>query len=129
MEAYVSLLRGGAGVFAAKEMVTHDEFRKFYERLEMPSRYPGMQGYGYSIRLFPDKLAVVEATVRRQGVTNFHIWPVEPRRLEYHAIIYLEPEDQRNRQALGFDMFTEPVRQEAMAAARDSGNAVISGKV
>jgi PAS domain S-box-containing protein len=57
------------------------------------------------------------------------VWPDETPRDEYHAIIYLEPEDQRNKKALGFDMFTEEVRRQAMQAARDTGLPTASGKV
>ena len=41
----------------------------------------------------------------------------------------LEPEDQRNRRALGFNMSTEPARREAMERARDQGVSAASGRV
>jgi signal transduction histidine kinase/ActR/RegA family two-component response regulator len=43
--------------------------------------------------------------------------------------VYLEPLDKRNRAALGFDMFSEPVRRAAMERARDTGEASASGMI
>ena len=67
--------------------------------------------------------------MRRQGADAFHVWPQEPRRGFYTAIVFLEPLDLRNQAALGYDMFSDATRRAAMEAARDSGSAVASGKV
>ena len=50
-----------------------------------------------------------------EGLADFKVWPDYPRD-EYHAIIYLQPADHRNQRAIGYDMFTESVRREAMEA-------------
>ncbi|WGS23778.1 CHASE domain-containing protein [Bradyrhizobium sp. ISRA464] len=66
--------------------------------------------------------------LRSEGFPDYQIKPAGDRD-EYTSIIYLEPFDWRNRRAFGFDMFTEPVRREAMVTARDTGAPSISGKV
>lgn len=129
MEAYVALLRGGAGLFAASQSVTADNFRRFVERLEITKRFPGLQGFGYSVRLPADKIGALALQMRAQGVTNFTVWPAEPPREEYHSIVYLEPMDARNRRVQGYDMFTEERRRKAMEDARDLGNPRFSKKV
>jgi PAS domain S-box-containing protein len=128
MEAYLGLLRGGGGLFAANRQVTLDQFRKFYQRLEVEENYPGLQGFGYSVHFAPDKLAVLEQSMRDQGLRDFKVWPDTPRD-DYHSIVFLEPRDDRNRRALGFDMFTEAKRRRAMTEARDSGEPRLTGKV
>src|SRR5205814_5842056 len=50
-------------------------------------------------------------------------------RPEFHSITFLEPLDKRNAAALGYDMYTEPVRREAMDAAWTNGALAASGKV
>jgi signal transduction histidine kinase len=40
-----------------------------------------------------------------------------------------EPRNARNAGAIGYDMFSEPIRRAALEAARDSGNPTASGKV
>ena len=47
----------------------------------------------------------------------------------YTSIIYLEPFEGRNLRALGFDMYSESVRRQAMEQARDEDKATLSGKV
>jgi CHASE1-domain containing sensor protein len=47
----------------------------------------------------------------------------------FTAIVLLEPLDPMNRAALGYDMFSEPVRRAAMQQAAQTGSAVMSGQV
>lgn len=127
MDLYVALLRGGGALFAA-ENVSRTDWRRYTERLDVLNRYPGVQGVGYSREIPPDSIAIVEAEMHAQGVPDFRVWPTTPRE-EYHAILYLEPLDERNRAALGYDMYSEPGRREAMARARDSGQSALSQRV
>jgi signal transduction histidine kinase len=108
LEVYLATLRGGAALFAASDSVTEEEFRAYTERLEVQRRFPGVQGIGWTRRL-------------ARGLPG----PVDER----HAIVYLEPMDERNRAAIGFDMYSEPARRAAMARARDTGRPSLSGRV
>jgi signal transduction histidine kinase len=128
MQAHISLLHGLAGFFAASDSVTQEEFRRYAERLSLQTNFPGIQGVGFSARVAPEERAAFEGRARAAGIDGFRIWPDAPRG-EYHTILYLEPLDIRNQAALGFDMYTEPVRREAMSRARDSGAAAASGAV
>jgi signal transduction histidine kinase len=127
IETYVAMLLGGAGLFAASEDVTRREFSSYIERLELPHNYPGIQGVGFSRRVNPDERESLLAAIRRE-VPTFRFWPEEERD-DRHAIVYLEPDDERNRLALGYDMASEANRAEAMGRARDSGEPVATGKV
>ncbi|MBI2514455.1 MAG: CHASE domain-containing protein [Opitutae bacterium] len=128
LEAYVALLRGVAGLFAANERVTRVDFKAYVAQLGVERNYPGTQGIGFSQRVPPADLANVIADRRQQGAETFHVWPEDPRR-EYHTIVFLEPEDRRNLAALGYDMHTDAVRREAMDHAGRSGGAAVSGVV
>jgi PAS domain S-box-containing protein len=128
LETYIAILRASAGLMAAADGPTAHEFRAFVDRLGLQQRYPGIQGIGYTARIPAAELESVVAAERREGRPNFRVWPEEPR-AEYHAILYLEPLDQRNVAAIGYDMFTEATRREAMERARDTGEAAASGIV
>ncbi len=127
LATYIALLRATAGLRDAAAMDTR-AFRQYAERLEMQRRYPGVQGIGFSQRIRADEVEPVVNRLRASGNPTFRIWPDQPRD-EYHSIIHLEPPDQRNLAALGYDMFTEPTRHEAMARARDTGEPAVSGVV
>jgi PAS domain S-box-containing protein len=120
-------LRAGTGLFRANRTVSAEEFRRFVAQLNLEEKYPGIQGIGFTRRISPADRAAWEASVRLVH-PDFRIWPDHPRD-EYHSIVYLEPLDRRNRAAIGYDMFTEPTRQAAMARARDTGQPAASGRV
>ena len=127
LETYISTLRGVSGLLAASPNLDRAAFRAYVERLQVATYYPGIQGIGYSLRVAPAERAALEQRMRAQGFPNFQIWP-DDQRAEYHAIIYLEPQDRRNQQALGFDMFSEPTRRAAMERARDTALPPASGE-
>jgi signal transduction histidine kinase/ActR/RegA family two-component response regulator len=128
LSAYVAMLRAGSGLFAATGSVTREQFHAYVERLDLAQTYPGIQGIGVSLRVAASDREALVARTRSAGFADFKIWPEHPRD-EYHAIVYLEPLDRRNRAAIGYDMFTEPVRRDAMARARDTGQPAASGRV
>ena len=125
---YVALLRGGSGLFAVNRWVSDDEFRAYIERLRLPEFYPGMQGIGLAYRVTPENSAEFFARLRQQGMGNFKIWP-STNAVESFPIVYLEPLDDRNQHAVGFDMFSEPIRREAMIESRRLGAPVATRKV
>lgn len=127
LDAYIAMLRGGAGLFAASTEVQLPEFRAYVERLELAVRYPGIQGMGFSRLVRPEQREQVASVVRSAGVP-FKYWPDQPGQ-PVHAIVFLEPQDARNRLALGYDMYSESVRREAMDRARDTGAPAASGQV
>lgn len=126
LETYIALLRGTAALYAAGETVSLEEFRAYVERLRVKESYPGIQGIGFSQRVPAAQRATVAAQLRGT-YPDFRIWPDSPR-AEYHAIVFLEPLDAGNRHAIGYDMYTDPIRREAMERARDRADVALSGK-
>ena len=128
IETSIALLRAGTGLFAASESVEANEFEQFVRQIELEKNYPGVLGIGFSRRFSPQQKGDVIAEMHRQHINDFHVWP-EDSRSEYNAILYLQPANDLNRNAIGFDMGTEEVRRQAMDAARDSGKPTASGRV
>ena len=128
LEAYLNVLTATRAVLVADPGVSRDRLRAYLRGLTVQRRYPGIQGIGFSMRLEPQEVAALEAEMRAEGFSEFRVWPNDPRD-EVHAIVLLEPLDDRNLAALGYDMFTSAVRAEAMARARDLGRAQSSGPV
>lgn len=128
LSVHVALLRGAAGLFAAKPDVSRAEFHAFVERLDVEQIYPAVRGLGFSRRFKSSERDQIVASMRAQGYPDFTLGSA-PTGDEQHAILYLEPLDERNRAAIGFDMSTEEARRTAMMAARDQGVAFASGRV
>ena len=123
-----SMLRGCAGLLAARPDLTPEEFHAYARRLELEQWYPGVQGVGFAQRFREKDAEAIEAGLRSRGFPGLRVWPHSTGE-ERTAVVMLEPQDRRNRAAMGYDMFTDPIRREAMERARDEASAAISGKV
>lgn len=128
LSTYIAVLRAGAGFVSSQDgVVSRAEFKRFVDQLQLATHYPGVQGIGFTARLTSGGGDPREALVQL-GVPDLPLSPPGERD-EIHAIVHLEPLDQRNQAALGFDMYSEPVRREAMERARDTAQPAASGRV
>lgn len=125
---YIALLRSGRGFIESKKDLTRSSFANFVKSLELEKNYVGVQGIGYTVVIQPEEREQLIERMKTEGYADFKMFP-ETERESYQAIIYLEPLDERNRRALGYDMSTEATRREAMERARDTGVAAATGKV
>jgi PAS domain S-box-containing protein len=128
LHAHALLLRSGASFFYASDSVERTEWKEFVEKSKISENLPGIQGLGFSLIIPADKLQQHIQSVRNEGYPDYKVKP-EGKRDIYTSIIYLEPFDNRNLRAFGYDMFSEPVRRKAMERSRDNDLAVLSGKV
>lgn len=125
--AYRAVLRSGRGLFALSGAVDRQAWHEFVESLRLDEDFPGIQGFGFTAWIQPEALESYVAKMRDAGHENFEVWPRGPR-AHYSSIVMLEPTDWRNQRAIGYDMYSEPVRREAMDRAVRTGEAALSGK-
>ncbi len=128
MLAYAQVLRGMEGLFNSSDSVEHREFRAYFNSLQLEKNFPGIQGVGFSLLIQASDKEQHIRSVRRETDPSYTIKP-EGKRGTYSSIIYLEPFSNRNLRAVGYDMYSEPVRHAAMKLAADSATPVMSGKV
>lgn len=125
----IAILDGVVGLFNASSEVTQEEFAAFYRAVDKRREtLRGIQGVGYAAVVPNNNIPAFEQTIRKTGRRDFTVTPPGPRALTT-AIVYLEPSDWRNLRAVGFDMYSQETRREAMRAAADSGEPVLSGPV
>ncbi|EWY35710.1 hypothetical protein N825_37395 [Skermanella stibiiresistens SB22] len=129
MATYTAVLGATSALFAASDEVTRAEFGAFVARLDLRRRYVGIQAMGFSTRVAPDRIGHLEQDMRRQGFADFRAWPPGARE-EINSIIFLEPLDDRNKTAIGFDMAVEPMRrplrQDPVPVPLDRGSRLLS---
>lgn len=128
LEDYRLALQAGLGLFASSTTVSREEWRTFVAAMQLPLHYSGIQGMGYAPLVVPGRLDAHVRQANAEGLPGYRVGP-EGHRDIYAPIFYLEPATERNRAALGYDMYGEPRRREAMERARDSGLPSISGKL
>lgn len=134
MRAYQQVLLATRGLFDASVSVNRQEFRVFADSLRLTEMYPGIQGVGFSLLIPADQLQQHIRSVRAEGHTSYTVQPKATpadtaTREVYSSILFIEPFAGRNLRAFGYDMYSDPIRQAAMARARDTGEAALSGKV
>lgn len=128
LATYQQVLHGARGLFAASASVERHEFKAYVESLHLQQRYPGIQGVGF-VELVPKEHKDRHVMqIRRQGHPDYGIFPEEERNI-YAPIIYLEPFAGRNLRAFGYDMYSEPLRYQAMQYASEHNTIGMSGKV
>jgi PAS domain S-box-containing protein len=108
--------------------VKRADFRLFVQSIRLEQRFPGIQGLALAELVQPADRAAHLAAVRGDGAPGYDIRPPGERPI-YSSITHIEPFAGLNLRALGYDMLTDPTRRAAMEQARDSGQAVASGKV
>lgn len=128
MQYYENVLRSGIAFFQGSGYVSRQEWHVFVRTLHWQEHFSGCQGIGFAAMMAPSERQEIQRRMRREGYASFAIRPAGVRDV-YSAILYLEPMDRRNLHAIGYDMFSEPVRREAMVRARDTGMPSVSRKV
>jgi CHASE1-domain containing sensor protein len=128
VRVYENMLHGAEGLLSASDSVSRDDWKTYIDSLDIDTHHPGVQGVGYTIFIPQYEIEEHNENIRSEGFADYAIHPEGERDL-YSSIIYLEPFDNRNQQAFGFDMYQEPNRRRAMELARDSGEPVMSAKV
>lgn len=125
---YEQIQKSTLGLFYSSDEVTREEFRSFFNSQNLNENYPGIQGVGFSIIIPPGQIKEHTSAIRNEGFPDYKLWP-DGTRETYTSIIYLEPFQDLNLRAFGYDMFSEPVRRKAMEKARDLNKTIITGKV
>lgn len=125
--AHEHVLRGTQALFETLPNVDRAQFRKYVEALQITQNFPGIIGIGFVTSFSAAEKDARIAAIRNDGYSGYTVWP-EGNRENYSAVVHIEPFEQ-NRELLGFDMNSDPVRRAAMQRAADSGLPAASGYV
>ena len=144
MHAYVQVLRGGAGLFAASDEVTRDDWRQYFQTLDLELNYPGFRAVTFAPAVLEAELPAFIATVRAsplwpqisnpQVLRNFTLRPPPPPielvETSLHApVLYTEPLNKEREKSIGIDMMLDAGRRAAMLSAVERHDAVLSPRL
>lgn len=123
-------LRSSAALFATQAIVEAPLFRTFIKQLHLEGRYVGSDGIGWALKTDRSAVPLVESIMRAGSQPGFSVRPKPGANTNFVVpVMFLEPDSIRNRRAIGFDMYSEPVRRTAMNAAERSGQPTATGRV
>ena len=129
MFQHIALLRATRSYFEAENgQVTVSEFARYVTDLNLERDYRGIQGIGYAPLLGHEAATAAAGRISRDNAVAIADWPPSDQ-ARIAPIAKIEPMDVRNRQALGYDMFSDPIRRAAMTVAVETGRPSASGPV
>ncbi len=100
----------------------------FFNSQKIPDRFPDIQGVGYSEYVSGEN-EKNELVKRLAGYgLDYDIHP-EGTRPVYVPVVYLEPQDVMNKRALGYDIYSEEIRRQAVDQAIKTGKTTLTGKI
>jgi two-component sensor histidine kinase/CHASE1-domain containing sensor protein len=125
-----SYLRAGAALLSTMDTISAERYRRFVSDLRLESDYRGADGIGWAPLIEPDQVeaynsALAAAVPGARGLNP----PLRPPQPFAVPVTFLQPDTLRNRRALGYDMYSEPVRRTAMSEAEQAVRPTASGKV
>jgi two-component sensor histidine kinase len=123
-------LRAGAALLAMLDEVPASRFRRFVSELRLDADYRGAEGIGWAMVVRPGEVGAFNALVTEQAPGNRALHPEFDGTQPYAVpVTFLQPDTERNRRAIGYDMFSDPVRRTAMIEAERTARPTASGKV
>jgi len=123
-----------ADYFAATPLMSRRGFHDFTAPLL--ARHSPIQALEWIPRISREDRERHEVSAIEEGLAGYRIKEATEsgllatagEREEYFPVFYVEPLE-GNRQALGFDLGSEPVRREALMAARESGRLTLTARI
>lgn len=124
---YIQILRGCKGLFNASGSVSNTEWKTYVNSLNIASDFKGIQGLAFSYHILISDTALLTRSLKstnpqfqiRSSFTNSVLTPVS----------YIEPLDIRNQRAIGFDLYSEAIRKEAIDRAIATGRPALTRKI
>ncbi len=128
LRSHEQVLAGASALFDADATVRNERWKKYSARVDLPARAPGVLGLGFVEVISRRQKDELITRMRAQKLRDFDIYPPGKREV-YTPVLMLEPGEGANRRAPGFDMWTQPALQAALARAGDTRAAALSAPV
>lgn len=132
MQKYESGLWAGVGVLSAvgaDHPLTRSQWIRFTDAIDLPNRYPGINGIGLIDRIATEGLSAYKARMQKE-YPELDYFEVHPEKVpgDHLVISYIEP-FANNREAIGLDTAFETNRREAALKALETGQAQVTGPI
>lgn len=125
---HVAVLEGVRALYQSDASSSGPGIRSYLAALQPQLQAPGMEGVGIAVAIRQGTPAAAEAILRRNYGKDIAVWPTTDQPIGF-PIVLVEPDNPRRHNALGFDMYSEPVRRAAMRRAWQTGRPATSGIV
>jgi len=127
IDEHISALHGMRAFINASERVTRAEWARYVSDLDVDRHFAGALGFSFIRYVRRDELGPFLTATRADGAPDFQIntsgsYP------DLGIIEFIQPLEQ-NRAAVGYDLGQETVRRQALVAAVDQDQVMLSSRV
>jgi PAS domain S-box-containing protein len=124
---YLIYMEGLRGLFYASENITEEEWNTYHESINQTSKFEGKQSLGYAPIIRSNDFENTVREISTSSGVDLELEFAEDREL-YTPITYIHPLEE-NESAVGYDMFSEVTRANAITEAIDFNQPSMSGKL
>ena len=125
-----SYLVAGASLISTLDRVPATLFRRFATELRLDADYRGSVGIGWSPIVPRGEIGAFERLVSRETGTEFNVSPLPAPNSNFAVpVTFFQPMRDMNRRAIGFNMYAEDHRREAMQEAIRTGRPTATGPI
>lgn len=124
----IELLKRASLLFENTHQVDSKEWKLFAKHNQLDKHFNGLQGLAYAPLVMDSMRSAYERQMQSEGFTRYAIFP-KSSLVESFPISYIEPYTSYNQKALGFDLFSEAIRREAIMQSIQRGDVSISSKI
>ncbi|WP_447929381.1 CHASE domain-containing protein [Sphingopyxis fribergensis] len=125
---HVAILEGVRALYQSDVAASGPGIRAYLGALQPQVHAPGMEGIGIAAAMRAGAPAAIEARLKENYGEDIDVWGETGQPVGF-PVVLVEPYTPRRHVALGFDMYSEPVRREAMRRAWQTGRPAASGIV
>jgi two-component sensor histidine kinase len=123
-------LRAGSALIATLDEVPAPLFRRFVSELRLDADYKGAEGIGWAMIVPRERVAAFNKLIATTAPGDVALHPPpRPGQPFLVPVTFLQPDTERNRRALGYDMYSDPARRAAMIEAQRTARPTATGKV
>ena len=134
MSSHINVLRSLGSFYSASSTVNRNSFRIFVT--ESLDDFHGIQALSWNPRILSPDRNAYELSVKNEGYPSFQITERNAAkqllragdRPEYVSVRFIEPFD-GNESALGFDVYSDELRHEAIDRARNTGDIAATARI
>ncbi len=125
-----SYLIAGASLIGTLDRVPAALFRRFATELRLDADYRGSLGIGWSPIVPRGEIRRFEQTVSNDTGEPFQVRPLPPSTSNFAVpVTFFEPMDEGEPRALGYNMYAQETRREAMQEAIRTGRPTATGPI
>lgn len=129
-DAASAYLQAGAVLFETRSDISSETFGEYVDSLRLKTDYFGAEGIGWAEAVRAGDLEAFEVEMSIATGAPFRVSPRPGLATsQIVPVTFLYPNTDRNRRALGFDMYSEPVRRAAIDEAERSVRPTASGRI